>query len=59
MLGNCIYIASGLTADASLYLHQPVCKGMGEIKAVASGQLEFSISVIGLAPDTTEPDIHR
>ena len=46
----------GLTADASLYLHPAESgKGMGEIKAVASGQLEFSISVIGLAPDTTEP----
>jgi acetylornithine deacetylase len=28
---------------------------MGEIKAVASGQLEFSITVKGSAPDTTEP----
>ena len=46
----------GLTADASLYLHPAESgKGMGEIKAVASGQLEFSISVVGLAPDTTEP----
>ena len=46
----------GLYADASLYLHPAESgKGMGEIKAVASGQLEFSISVQGLAPDTTEP----
>ena len=46
----------GVTADASLYLHPAESgKGMGEIKAVASGQLEFSISVKGKAPDTTEP----
>ena len=46
----------GLTADASLYLHPAESgKGMCEIKAVASGQLEFSISIIGSAPDTTEP----
>ena len=47
---------SGLSADASLYLHPAESgKGMGEIKAVASGQLEFAISVQGLAPKTTEP----
>ena len=46
----------GLTADASLYLHPAESgQGMCEIKAVASGQLEFSITVIGSAPDTTEP----
>ena len=46
----------GLTADASLYLHPAESgSGMGEIKAVASGQLEFKISVSGSAPDTSEP----
>ena len=46
----------GLSADASLYLHPAESgKGMGEIKAVASGQLEFTISVHGVAPETTEP----
>ena len=46
----------GLTADASLYLHPAESgQGMREVKAVASGQLEFSISVKGSAPDTTEP----
>ncbi|MDG1935865.1 MAG: M20/M25/M40 family metallo-hydrolase [Paracoccaceae bacterium] len=47
---------NGLTADASLYLHPAESgKGMREIKAVASGQIEFTISVLGSAPDTTEP----
>ena len=46
----------GVTADASLYLHPAESgKGMAEIKAVASGQLEFSVTVKGSAPDTTEP----
>ena len=46
----------GLSADASLYLHPAESgKGIGEIKAVASGQLEFTISVHGVAPETTEP----
>lgn len=46
----------GLTADAALYLHPAESgQGMGEIKAVASGQLEFRITVTGAPPDTTEP----
>ena len=46
----------GLTADASLYLHPAESgKGMREIKAVASGQIEFTISVLGSVPDTSEP----
>lgn len=46
----------GLDADASLYLH-PAESGVGmqEIKALASGQLEFLITVKGQLPDTTEP----
>jgi acetylornithine deacetylase len=28
---------------------------MGEIKAVASGQLEFRVTIRGRQPDTTEP----
>lgn len=47
---------SGLCADAALYLH-PAESGVGmrEIKATASGHIEFSIEVSGRAPDTTEP----
>ena len=46
----------GLTADAAIYLH-PAESGMGmkEIKAFASGQLEFRIRVQGAAPPTSEP----
>lgn len=54
--GVAALLHNGLTADASLYLH-PAESGVGmrEIKAVASGQLEFRIEVRGRAPDTTEP----
>lgn len=46
----------GEVADASLYLHPAESgAGMGEIKALASGQLEFVITVQGRMPDTTEP----
>ncbi len=46
----------GLTADAAVYLH-PAESGVGmrEIKAFASGQLEFRVVVAGKAPDTNEP----
>lgn len=46
----------GLTADAAVYLH-PAESGVGlnEIKAVASGQVEFRITVRGRHPDTKEP----
>lgn len=46
----------GLTADAAIYLH-PAESGLGmkEIKAFASGQLEFRIRVQGSPPPTTEP----
>lgn len=45
----------GLTADAAVYLH-PAESGVGmrEIKAFASGLLEFRITVEGCAPDTSE-----
>ncbi len=54
--GVAALLHGGLKADASLYLH-PAESGVGmrEIKAVASGQLEFRIVVTGRAPDTTEP----
>lgn len=46
----------GLSADAAIYLH-PAESGLGmkEIKAFASGQLEFRIRVEGAAPPTSEP----
>jgi len=54
--GVAALLHDGLSADASLYLH-PAESGLGmrEIKAVASGQLEFVITVTGRAPETTEP----
>lgn len=46
----------GADADAALYLH-PAESGAGlhEIKAMASGQLEFAITVRGRRPQTSEP----
>lgn len=46
----------GMTADAALYLH-PAESGVGlrEIKALASGQVEFRVIVEGRHPPTTEP----
>ena len=54
--GVAALLHDGLKADAALYLH-PAESGVGmrEIKAVASGQLEFRVRVTGKAPDTTEP----
>lgn len=54
--GVAALLHDGLTADASLYLH-PAESGVGmrEIKAVASGQVEFKITIRGKAPKTTEP----
>ncbi len=45
----------GLRADAAVYLH-PAESGVGmrEIKAFASGLLEFRVTVEGRAPDTNE-----
>ena len=46
----------GIRADASLYLHPAESGlGMGEIKRVTSGQLEFRVTVRGRQPDTMEP----
>ncbi len=46
----------GLTADAAIYVHPAESgQGMKEIKAFASGQLEFRIRVQGAPPPTTEP----
>ena len=49
-------LSRGYAADASIYLH-PAESGVGmrEIKAIASGLLQFRIKVLGKAPDTTEP----
>lgn len=46
----------GLSADAAVYVH-PAESGVGmrEIKAFASGQLNFRITIEGKQPDTTEP----
>lgn len=54
--GVAALLHDGLAADAALYLH-PAESGVGmqEIKALASGQVEFRITVKGRAPDTTEP----
>ena len=46
----------GLAADAAVYCHPAESgAGMREIKAFASGQVEFRIVVAGRPPDTTEP----
>lgn len=54
--GVAALLHDGLRADAALYLH-PAESGVGmqEIKALASGQVEFKITIKGQAPDTTEP----
>ncbi len=47
---------NGYGADAALYLHPAESgAGLGEIKALSSGQLIFRIRVTGRRPDTTEP----
>jgi acetylornithine deacetylase len=49
-------LAAGLSADAALYLHPAESgEGLAEIKAFASGQLEFRVTVTGQKPPTTEP----
>jgi len=47
---------AGVTADAAVYLH-PAESGIGmrEVKALASGQLIFKITVPGRLPPTNEP----
>ena len=47
---------AGIGADAALYLHPAESgRGLGEIKAFAPGQLEFTITIDGKPPATTEP----
>lgn len=54
--GVAALLHDGLRADAALYLHPAESgAGMREIKALASGHVEFKITVKGQAPDTTEP----
>lgn len=54
--GVAAVLHDGLTADAALYLHPAESgAGLNEIKAFASGHLEFRIRVKGRLPDTTEP----
>ena len=54
--GIAALLHGGLRADAAVYLHPAESgAGMGEIKALASGQVEFRIEIDGLPPDTTEP----
>jgi len=54
--GVAALLHEGLRADASVYLHPAESgEGMREIKAVTSGQLEFTVTVTGRTPDTTEP----
>ncbi|MGY6707204.1 MAG: M20 family metallopeptidase [Rhizobiaceae bacterium] len=46
----------GFEADAALYLHPAESgAGLSEIKALASGHLEFRILISGRYPDTNEP----
>jgi acetylornithine deacetylase len=49
-------LSRGYVADASVYLH-PAESGVGmrEIKAIASGLLQFRIIIRGQVPNTTEP----
>jgi acetylornithine deacetylase len=53
--GVAALLHGGLKADAAVYLH-PAESGVGmrEIKAFASGLLEFRITVEGRVPDTSE-----
>lgn len=54
--GVAALLHKGLAADAALYLHPAESgRGMGEIKAVSAGHLEFRITVTGRTPDTSEP----
>lgn len=54
--GVAALLHGGVTADAAIYLHPAESgAGMREIKAFASGLLEFRIVVEGRMPDTSEP----
>jgi acetylornithine deacetylase len=49
-------LQAGFLADAAIYLHPAESgAGMREVKTLASGQLEFEITVQGRLPDTQEP----
>ena len=54
--GVAALMSHGLSADAAIYLH-PAESGAGlkEIKAFASGQIEFKVVVTGRRPPTSEP----
>ena len=54
--GVAALMSHGITADAAIYLH-PAESGAGlkEIKAFASGQVEFKVVVTGRNPATSEP----
>ena len=54
--GVAAIMQQGIVADGAVYLH-PAESGVGlrEIKAFASGQLEFRVTVTGRKPPTTEP----
>lgn len=46
----------GIAADAAVYLHPAESgRGLDEIKAFAPGQLEFTVTIQGRAPETSEP----
>lgn len=54
--GVAALLHQGYEADASIYMHPAESgAGMQEIKALASGQLEFTVTVTGRKPPTTEP----
>ena len=54
--GVAAVLHQGWTSDAALYLHPAESgAGLNEIKAFASGHLEFRITVSGRLPETTEP----
>jgi acetylornithine deacetylase len=46
----------GYQADASVYLHPAESEaGLNDVKAIASGMLQFRVTVEGRPPDTKEP----
>ncbi|TNB49023.1 M20/M25/M40 family metallo-hydrolase [Martelella lutilitoris] len=46
----------GVDADVAVYLHPAESgAGLGEIKGLSSGHVEFSVTVAGRQPPTTEP----
>jgi len=54
--GVTVLLGKGYSADAAVYLHPAESgAGMKEIKAIASGMLQFIVKVPGKKPPTTEP----